>query len=172
MTRTLNYILLLVFGAILFVILLLMLNSPVGGQFKGKGKDKDFFADKDTFHFLLENRDAIRRKVTMRKDGIDSITESDKPAVAARIQEHVGAMHRRIKEGRGIHLRDPLFVEVFRNRDKIEMKLEKTAKGIKVRETSNDPYVARLIQAHAEVVSGFLANGYAEMMKNHPLPKK
>lgn len=170
MPRTLNYILLLIFGAIIFLILLLMLNSPAGGQFKGK--DKEFFADKDAFHFLIENRDAIRRKVTMRKDGIDSITESDKPAVAARIQEHVEAMHRRIKEGRGIHLRDPLFVEVFRYRDKIVMKLEKTAKGMKVRETSNDPYVARLIQAHAEVVSGFLANGYSEMMKNHPLPKK
>lgn len=172
MTRTLNYILMLIFGAIFLLILLLMLNSTAEGQFKGKGKDKEFFADKDTFHFLLENRVAIRRKVTMLKDGIVSVTESDKPAVAARIQEHVEAMHRRIKEGRGIHLRDPLFVEVFRNRNKIEMKLEKTAKGMKVRETSKDPYVARLIQAHAEVVSGFLANGYAEMMKNHPLPKK
>jgi hypothetical protein len=39
-------------------------------------------------------------------------------------------------------------------------------------ETSTDPYVVKLLQAHAEVVNGFIANGHAEMMKNHPLPAR
>jgi hypothetical protein len=33
-----------------------------------------------------------------------------------------------------------------------------TAQGVRVLETSLDPYVVRLIQAHADVVSAFLAN--------------
>jgi hypothetical protein len=81
-------------------------------------------------------------------------------------------MYRRVKDGRPIHARDPLFAEIFRNADRITMKLEKTVKGVKVIETSEDPYVARLIQAHAEVVNNFLKNGRLEMMKNHALPAK
>jgi hypothetical protein len=38
--------------------------------------------------------------------------------------------------------------------------------------TSHDPYAVRLIQAHAEVVSAFIANGRSEMMKNHPVPAR
>jgi hypothetical protein len=52
------------------------------------------------------------------------------------------------------------------------MKLEKTDKGVRVIETSEHPYVAVLVQAHAQVVNLFLKNGHAEMMKNHPLPDK
>jgi hypothetical protein len=39
-------------------------------------------------------------------------------------------------------------------------------------ETSKDAYVVKLLQAHAEVVSAFLANGMSEMMKNHPVPPR
>jgi high-affinity K+ transport system ATPase subunit B len=39
-----------------------------------------------------------------------------------------------------------------------------------VSEASRDPYVVKLIQAHAQVVSAFIANGRSEMMKNHPVP--
>ncbi|MFN9918020.1 MAG: hypothetical protein ACK53L_35870, partial [Pirellulaceae bacterium] len=39
-------------------------------------------------------------------------------------------------------------------------------------ETSDDPYVVRLIQAHAKVVSGFVERGHAEAMKNHPVPQQ
>ena len=39
-------------------------------------------------------------------------------------------------------------------------------------ETSKDAYVVKLLQAHAEVVSAFLANGMSEMMKNHPVPSR
>jgi hypothetical protein len=41
---------------------------------------------------------------------------------------------------------------------------------VRVVETSEDPYVVALIQAHARVVSAFIANGRAEMMKNHAVP--
>jgi hypothetical protein len=43
---------------------------------------------------------------------------------------------------------------------------------VRVIETSKDAYVVKLLQAHAEVVSAFLANGMSEMMKNHPVPPR
>ena len=54
--------------------------------------------------------------------------------------------------------------------DKITAEHEATTRGVRVVETSNDFYVVKLLQAHADVVSGFIANGRSEMMKNHPVP--
>lgn len=144
-------------------------KGPAG---KGMKADPAFAADRDGFHFLLANRVDIRRTVKHVDNGIETVTESDRPEVAKKIKEHVAAMHRRIKEGKGIHYRDPLFAEVFRHSDKITMTVEKTDTGVKVTETSDDPYVARLIQAHAAVVTKFIENGHAEVRKNHPLPGK
>jgi hypothetical protein len=79
-------------------------------------------------------------------------------------------MHERIKAGKGIHLRDPLFAEIFEHTDKIQMVIEKTDKGVRVKETAKDAHVVRLIQAHAEVVSKFIKNGHAEMRTDHPIP--
>jgi hypothetical protein len=143
-----------------------------GPQGKGPKGDPAFTADRETFHYLLDRRKDIRRQVTRVAAGVETLTESDDPKVTARIQEHVEAMHRRIKEGRPIHLRDPLFREIFRHADKVEMKIERTAKGAKVTESSRDPYVARLIQAHADVVSLFLKNGHWEVKKNHMVPER
>jgi uncharacterized phosphosugar-binding protein len=52
------------------------------------------------------------------------------------------------------------------------MTFEKTTKGVKVTETSDDRDVIKLIQAHAEVVSKFIENGYDEVHKNHEVPNK
>jgi hypothetical protein len=140
-----------------------------GGRF---GKDAAHKADMELFHFLLDNRKEITRKVTNLPNGIETLTESDNPKVVEKLQAHVASMYKRVEEKRPIHARDPLFAEIFRNADKITMKLEKTKKGVKVVETSKDAYVAKLIQAHAQVVNLFLKNGRAEMMKNHALPDK
>ncbi|HEY1189369.1 MAG TPA: hypothetical protein VGE74_17075 [Gemmata sp.] len=147
-------------------------NGPPAGKGKGTGKDASFAADRDVFHFLLENRKDIRRTVKDTKTGVETVTESDKPEVAKQIQAHVAAMHARVTSGKGLHYRDPLFAELFKHHDKIVMKVEKTAKGVSVTESSDEPYVAQLIQAHARVVSKFIENGFAEAHKNHPLPGK
>jgi hypothetical protein len=69
-----------------------------------------------------------------------------------------------------IHLRDPLFAEVFRHADRIKFAYEKTEKGTRVTLTSDDPYIVKLIQAHADVVSLFIKNGFEEVQRNHDLP--
>jgi hypothetical protein len=139
---------------------------------KGKGKDAAFAADRDGIHFLLASHKDVKRTVKETKTGVETVTESDVPEVAKKIQEHVAAMHERVKKGAGIHLRDPLFVELFKHYDKITMTVEKTGRGVKVTETSDDPYVASLIQAHARVVSRFIENGHDEARKNHTPPNR
>ena len=124
------------------------------------------------FHDLLAHRDAIQRKVKNIANGVETLTESDDPEVAATIQRHVESMHKRIQEGRPIHLRDPLFAAVFANASKISMKATRTEKGMRVAATSSDPYVAKLIQAHAQVVNLFVANGFAEPRVNHAVPPR
>ena len=138
----------------------------------GRGPDAQFSVDRNDFHFLLENREKIRRQVTNTKSGVETLTETDEPAVATRLRKHVRAMYERVENNRPIRMRDPLFVEIFRHADKIEMKFKDTPKGIRVIETSSDPYVASLIQEHAKVVSGFVKRGFEEAHRNHPLPGK
>lgn len=146
----------------------------MGGGMRGGGmmNDPAHQADMQLFHVLLDNGPRITRVVTVRSDGVESVTESDDAAVAKAIQLHVASMSARVKEARPIHQRDPLFREVFKNADKIVVQYESTAKGVKVVETSTDPYVAKLIQAHAEVVTAFIANGRAEAMKDHAVPAR
>jgi hypothetical protein len=153
-----------------------LLFAQPGPQGKGKGfgpgKDAAHRADMELFHFLLDHRKEITHKVTNLPNGIETLTESANPKVVEKLQAHVASMYKRVEEKRPIHARDPLFAEIFRNTDKIKMKVEKTKVGVKVVETSEDPYVAELIQAHAEVVNLFLKNGRTEMMKNHAVPEK
>lgn len=127
-------------------------------------------ADREIFQFLLSNHDKIKRTVRELPNGVETLTESDIPEIAAKIKEHVEWMADRIKTASPIRLRDPLFAEIFKHTDKIKMQHDDTDKGVRVTETSDDPYVAKLIQAHAKVVSGFVDRGFAEAMKNHPVP--
>jgi hypothetical protein len=145
--------------------------SPQGKGF-GKGKGPEHRADMELFHFLLDHRREITRKVTNLPNGVETLTESANPKVTEKLQAHVRSMYKRVEDGRPIHARDPLFAEIFRHADRIAMKLERTERGVKVIETSDDPYVAKLIQAHAQVVNLFLKNGHMEMRKNHPLPDR
>ena len=150
--------------------------TPVFGQGRGGGRgmmgDATHAADMQLFHQLFEHRAEITRQVIAREDGIETVTESKNPEVTRLLKTHVASMLARVKDGRPIHQRDPLFVELFKNADRIEARSEPTAGGVRVIETSKDAYVVKLLQAHAEVVSAFLANGMPEMMKNHPVPPR
>ncbi|MFN3194117.1 MAG: DsrE family protein [Aureliella sp.] len=143
-----------------------------GGQGAQHGHDDRHEEDHEVFQFLLQNHKKITRKVTELKDGVETLTESVDPEIAAKIKEHVEWMEYRIEETNPIRMRDPLFAEIFRHTDKIKMKHEETKNGVRVIETSEDPHVVKLIQAHAKVVSGFVERGFAEAMKNHAVPGK
>ena len=126
--------------------------------------------DRDVFQTLLGNHARIRREVRLVEDGVETVTESDDPSIAILIKDHVRAMKSRIEERRRIRQWDPMFRAVFDNAAEIEMDYEETPAGVRVREVSSDPAVARLIQAHARVVDGFVARGGAESREAHPVP--
>lgn len=146
-----------------------------GGWGMGRGAaaaDPAFDADRAVFHGLLDDHGLVRRTVTLRDDGIEAVTESDDPRVAEAIQAHVAAMHRRLEQRQPIHMRDPLFAALFAHADQIELDVTNTPQGVRVVETSPDPYVVKLIQAHADAVSGFAANGFAEARMDHAVPAR
>ena len=123
---------------------------------------------------LLDSRESIERQVKDLPNGVETVTESDDEQVAKSIREHVAAMYKRLEKNEPLPMmtHDPLFIEVFKHAAKIKLKLEDTPKGLKVIETSDDPYVARLIQAHARVVDAFIANGMEEVHREHEVPAK
>lgn len=148
----------------------LALGSPAlaVGQGMGRGNAQDM----RVIHQLLGDHKKVTRKVTKLKEGVETLTESTDAKVAATIQAHALAMQKRIQEGHPIRQWDPLFAELFANHDKIKMTVTKTKAGVKVRETSSDPYTVVLIQWHAEGVNGFVKEGMAGMHKEHPAPPK
>ena len=162
--------------AIPMLLIGLIMVTPAFGQGRHGGRgmrgDGAHAADMQVFHQLFEHRREISRQVTARADGIETVTESTNPVVTRLLQTHVAAMLARVRQGRPIHQRDPLFAELFRNADRIEARHELTTGGVRVIETSTDAYVVKLLQAHAEVVSAFLANGMAEMRKDHAVPPR
>ena len=145
-------------------------HRPGQGRGMGRGPGAEMRADRDVFHELLQNHTRIQRSVTRLENGVETLTESDDPAIAAKIQEHVASMHARVEDGRGLRFWDDLFVAVFQNYKRITMSVENTDKGVRVRETSDDPAVVRLIQAHADVVSLFVKHGFEEAHRNHAVP--
>ena len=163
-------------SVIQMLLIALITVTPSFGQGGRGGRgmmgDAAHAADMQLFHQLFDHRTEIERQVIAREDGIETVTESKNPEVTRLLQTHVAAMLARVKEGRPIHQRDPLFVELFKNADRIEARHELTPGGVRVIETSKDAYVVKLLQAHADVVSAFLANGMPEMMKNHPVPPR
>lgn len=149
---------------------LLVVAVAVNAQGPGMGQaQRD---DMKVIHSLLGQNTKVIRKVVNLKDGVSTLTESKDPKVAKLIQQHAFAMQSRIKSGRPIRIWDPLFAELFQNYKKISMKVESTPLGVRVTETSTDPYTVTLIQWHAEGVNGFVKDGMAGMHKEHPAPPK
>lgn len=129
-------------------------------------------SDTRTIHRLFADSKAIRRSVKVLPNGFEALTESRDPAVAARIQEHVAAMKVRMAKGQPIRAWDPLFAALFEYAGKIDLKITTTRAGVRVRETSADPYVVELLHRHAKAVSGFVAGGIDAMQGRHPIPPK
>ena len=156
-------------GSIVFAVFMSSSGALAQGPpARGPGNASDMQA----IHFLMMHRSQIHRTVTNLPNGVETLTESDDPAVAAQLRQHVRAMHDRMKTNRPIRLRDPLFAALFANADHIQLRYEDTPKGIRAFATSDDPYVAKLVQAHAAVVGQFLENGMSEMRANHPVPPR
>jgi hypothetical protein len=72
---------------------------------------------------------------------------------------------------RAIHRFDPLFDAVFKYAKMIDFHVKNTTTGVEVFETSKNDCIAKLIQAHAKVVSLFIRNGHEEAQRRHDVPQ-
>lgn len=140
-------------------------KGQMGGRM-GEGQMQDM----QTIHALFGEHEKITRSIRKIDKGIETVTEADDPKVQAMIKEHVAAMYKRLENKQPIRAWDPLFAELFKQADKIKLEMVTTPKGIKAIETSDDPWVVKLLQAHAESVSEFVKEGLPSMHKEHPLP--
>lgn len=156
----------------LFLIQLLSIIGLAQGPGMGRmqGGSGPNMQDMNTIHALFNDHTKITRTVTNTANGATTLTESDDPKVQALLAEHVWAMKRRLEKKQPIRQWDPLFAELFKHSEKIKMEVTATPKGMKVVETSTDPYVVKLIQAHAAGVSEFAAKGMSVMHQSHPVP--
>jgi YHS domain-containing protein len=155
--------------------ILLVLHLPGLAQGPGMGRmggamDGQQQKDMRTIHGLFDNHTSITRKVEITENGVITTTESSDPKVQAMLAEHVWAMQQRLENRQPIREWDPLFAELFKYAGKIKMEVTRTEKGMKVVETSEDPYVVKLIKAHAAGVSEFAREGMSVMHMQHELP--
>lgn len=126
--------------------------------------------DQSVFHRLLEHHDRIARSLTLLPNGITATTTSDDPDLVALLHDHVTQMHSRMQEGFGLRKWDPAFVEIFAQADKVEMDVTLLPNGVRIVETSDDPNVVKLIQAHGAGINGFVEKGGAAASQATPLP--
>lgn len=128
--------------------------------------------DMRTIHALFADTSKVQRRVKEIPGGVEAITESKDPKIVALLQEHVAAMKKRLETGNRIRMWDPLYRVLFDHADKIELRWEAIPTGVKVVETSKDPYVVKLIREHGKAVSGFVAEGMDGMHREHPAPPR
>ena len=143
-----------------------------GGAAAAPAPGRTAASDMQVFHYLLANRQKIRRTVDQLPNGILTLTESDDPAVVEQLQAHVNAMVARMEDNRPIHARDPLFAELFRQAEHVKVQIERLPSGVRVTETSEDLYTVKLLREHARVVSLFLERGMSEMHRDHAVPPR
>ena len=117
-------------------------------------------------------RQVIERRVEEIENGVVTVTRAPSSAEASQaIERHVREMKNVLESGGRVRVWDPLFREIFDHADKITMEIEELEDGMRVTETSDDPEVVKLIQAHAHKVTEFLDRGPAAVHEETPLPK-
>lgn len=141
----------------------MMSEGMMGGEMMG---------DMRSIHGLLTNHQKIERRVEDIPNGVRTITTSDDPDVSKLIRTHVRQMKARYGRGQPIRTMDPVFRELFENRDKASFQYEDIPGGIRVTHTSDDPQVVLLIRQHARhFVSEAAQQGMSRAMRPTPLPE-
>lgn len=145
----------------------MMRDGMMGGGMMGAS-----MAEMRVIHGLLASPDRIERTVRDVPGGILAITTSHDPRVAELIRTHVRQMRASYERDEPVRTMDPVFRELFANRDRISLRIEDVPGGVRVLHTSDDPQVAALIRQHAHhFVSEAAEQGMARAMRPTPLPE-
>lgn len=160
-----------------FVALLLTAASGAGAQPPGGTRgmrmgmgmrhDSATMAQRSVIHELVMNHDRFTRTVTNLPNGVRTVTESSDPRLARLLREHVATMRARVEQGSdpGLPMESPALRTLFRNHDKIAMRVDTTQSGLVVVQTSDDAETVAALQKHAAEVSELVHDGPAAMRR-------
>jgi len=115
---------------------------------------------------LFQRHDFVRRTVTTLPIGIKTVSESDDPATATLLQEHVATMYERLDQDQAFPY--PMSRSVpalFAKSRQYRCQLAMLPRGIAVTETSDDPHMVALIHVHVREIDKFVADGMPAMMQ-------
>ncbi len=145
----------------------MMRGGMMGGGMMGASMD-----EMHVLRGLLASPDRIQRNVQDVPNGVLTVTTSDDPRVARLIRTHVRQMRASYDRNEPIRTMDPVFRELFANRDRITLQIEDIPGGVRVLHTSDDPRVTALIRQHAHhFVSEAAEQGMSRVMRPTPLPE-
>lgn len=120
--------------------------------------------DRGVWQRLLTDHAKIRRTLVHKQEGdlgiVETLTESDDPAVAVRIIDHAKAMQARMKAGAPVRIWDPVFEDLFSRHAAVTLDVTPTDKGVRIIESSRDPEAIALMRSHAMGVSAFVRHGH------------
>jgi hypothetical protein len=144
----------------------------IGSQMNGMRHDSASRADMSLIHELILNHDRITRSVTDLPNGIRTVTESDDSLLAGRIRQHAAIMTARVASAKdpGWPMESEALRTLYKNSALIRTRVELTAKGIFVEQTSTDSATVTALQKHAAEVTALVEGGmeamHAAMMRN------
>lgn len=125
--------------------------------------------DKSVWHALLADHSLLRRVVRHTPAGVEALTESDDPRVAALIIDHAKAMQGRMKRGSLVRGWDPVFVALFERHEAVHIEVTPTERGVKIVEHARDEQTMRLMRSHAMGVSEFVRRGFDAAHEETPM---
>lgn len=134
------------------------------------GSDPQHLEDERLFHALLERHDEIERSTKKIGGGIEAITRviSKDAELVKILQEHAVGMKKRFDGGRAIRSWDPLFTQLFDERDQIKMRWEMLEDGIKVTLKGEEETIRELIDLHDETLHAFINHGFRAAKEESP----
>ena len=128
-------------------------------------QDSVAMAGMQLIHQLLASHEQIVRTVENLPDGIRTVTESDDPAVAELIRQHVRSMESQVREGTAprMPMQSEAVRTIFRDSDGIRSTVEYNDRGVIVVQTSGNATTVAALQQHAAEVTALVRGGMAAM---------
>lgn len=120
---------------------------------------------------LIHNHASLTRTVEEIPKGVKTTTTTTDASVLKLLQQHPRDMYEHYEAGGAVRRMDPMFRELSRVADKVDMEFRNLDNGIEVIATSEDKEVVKLIRAHAHKVSDFVKRGHAAVRGHNPLPE-
>ncbi|MFZ5466188.1 MAG: hypothetical protein ACOZAI_02900 [Pseudomonadota bacterium] len=132
------------------------------------GSDAEHQAHQADIKALFAGHKSLRRVTERLPNGIRACTASDDRNLAMILRRHAADMKARFAKSRAIRSWDPLFAELFEQRDNIRVELVEREDGVCAELTCDNPALLPLIHAHDAALHRFIREGTARTEESIP----